>query len=313
MLDTIHNSVSELSPDTYIYHFWSSRYEAIPLKKLFPKIKKTVTKATAAEYLNHLVEDSKIYRSIHEKNYEWNKNEIEASESLGALQLFKLAQPTPATLSLVRAYRSKKIKYSKLKEALSSIEKFHFIFTAVTSSRSSGGISAMYSSFAIKLHESETPQEASILIKELVEKLRTRLPSFDEFKVAFKEIIYTNTNSKQKNLVRYILRKISNHHSYKYSVDFDELTIEHLQPQSTINNLEWKESIVGSLGNLIFLDQKTNGKLDSKDFKEKKEYLKKEKQTIPEFIVNCEEWTPEKITQHTESMAELAYKKIWSI
>jgi len=40
ILETIHNSSVDISPDSFIYHFWASRYESVPLKKLFPKIKK---------------------------------------------------------------------------------------------------------------------------------------------------------------------------------------------------------------------------------------------------------------------------------
>lgn len=201
MLETIRNSSSDISSDNFIYHFWASRYEAVPLKKLFPKIKKEITKSSAVDYLNQLVSDSKIYRSIHEASYGWDKNEVEASRSLAAMQMFKLSQPTPATLSLVRAYKDDKIKFSKLRDTLSAIEKFHFIFTAITSSRSSGGISAMYSSFAKKLFESDDSQAAAIEIQQFVDKLRSKLPSLEEFKVAFKEVTYTNSNSKQKNLV----------------------------------------------------------------------------------------------------------------
>ncbi|MDF1831176.1 MAG: DUF262 domain-containing HNH endonuclease family protein [Porticoccaceae bacterium] len=313
MLDTIHNSSSDIASDNFIYHFWSSRYEAVPLKKLFPKIKKEVTRAKAKEYLSSLVSDSKIYRSIHESTYEWSKNESEASDSLYALQMFKLSQPTPATMSLVRAYREDKIKYRKLRDTLSAIEKFHFVFTAITSSRSSGGISAMYSSFAIKLFESKDSQEASNLIQEFVEKLRDKRPSLEEFKVAFKEVVYTNSNSKRKNLVRYILEKFSLHYSYKYPVDFDELTIEHLSPQKNIGQDGWAESSIGCLGNLIFLDQKVNGEIDTKGFLEKKTILTEKGYSLPEFILNANEWNPECVYKHAEEMAEIAYSEIWRI
>ena len=281
------------------------------LKK--PKIKKEITKARAKEYLDSLVSDSKIYRSIHESTYEWSKNESEASDSLYALQMFKLSQPTPATMSLVRAYRKDKIKYGKLRDTLSAIEKFHFVFTAITSSRSSGGISAMYSSFAIKLFESKDSQEASNLIQEFVAKLRDKRPSLEEFKVAFKEVVYTNSNSKQKNLVRYILEKFSLHYSYKYPVDFDELTIEHLSPQKNIDQDGWTESSIGCLGNLIFLDQKVNGEIDTKGFLEKKFILIEKGYSLPEFISNANEWNPECVYKHAEEMAEIAYSEIWRI
>lgn len=313
MLDTINNSSSEISSDDYIYHFWSSRYEAVPLKKLFPKIKKEISKAKAKEYLDSLVSDSKIYRSIHEEMYDWGKNEIEVANSLYALQMFKLSQPTPATMSLVRAYRDKKIKYKKLRDTLSAIEKFHFMFTAITSSRSSGGVSAMYSSFAIRLFGCPGSQEASDLIDEFVGKLRAKLPSLDEFKVAFREVVYTNSNSKQKNLVRYILEKFSVHHSFRYPVDFDDLTIEHLSPQLKIGTDAWTESSIGCLGNLIFIDQRTNEILGTKDFNEKKKILNDKGYSLDDAINNADNWTPDSVLDRADTMATVAYNKIWKI
>lgn len=313
ILETIHNSSADISPDTFIYHFWASRYEAVPLKKLFPVLKKRITKESAKDYLDALVSDSKIYRSINEPNYDWGKNESEVSRSLGAIQLFKLSQPTPAILSLVRAYRAGVIKFGKLRDALRAIEKFHFVFTAVTSSRSSGGISAMYSSFARKLFEAADSQEASDEIISLIEKLRSKRPSLDEFRVAFKEIYYTNSNSKQKTLVRYVLRGFSEHFGYKYPVDFDELTIEHVQPQSKIGVDGWTGVNVGRLGNLIFLDQKMNGKLDVKSFKGKMVLLEQQGYTVPEAMRGRDDWSVIDVDQHTEAMALIAYDTIWKI
>jgi len=313
MLDIIHKSSSDISSDSFIYHFWSSRYEAVSAKKLYPKIKKKVTSKLSKQYLDSLVSDSGIYRSIHEPSFEWDRNETEVADSLSALQMFKLSQPTPATMSLVRAYRDGIIKYRKLREALSAIEKFHFIFTAITSSRSSGGISAMYTSFAIKLFEASNSQEASTIIDSFIQKLRDKRPSFDEFKVAFKEVNFTNSNSKQKKLVRYILKGLSIHYAYKTPADFDDLTIEHLHPQSMQNTSEWTEQIIGCLGNLIFLDGKMNEQIGTKPFKEKIDMLIKNGYDIHDFVKKSDEWTPDKILQNADIMAEDAYHRIWKI
>ncbi|WP_417374871.1 DUF262 domain-containing protein [Gimesia maris] len=312
MLDTIHNSSADISPDTFIYHFWASRYESVPQKKLFPKLKKEITKSKAKDYLKYLESDSKLYRSLHEITYGWNKNEKDAARSLGAMQLFKLSQPIPATLSLVRAYKDGKIKYARLRDTLLAIEKFHFQFTAITSSRSSGGISAMYSSFAQKLYDSTSSQGAALEIKQLVEKLRERVPSLDEFIVAFKEVHLTNSNSKQKNLVRYILRKLSENFKYKYPVDYDELTVEHLYSQSKIDE-RWTEDIVGSIGNLIFLDEEMNVQLSSKSVADKKKLLVKADYVLPEYIKNAKDWTPKQIIDNTERLARIAYDEVWKI
>ncbi|WOJ98155.1 DUF262 domain-containing HNH endonuclease family protein [Congregibacter brevis] len=312
ILETIHNSSEDISTDNYIYHFWASRYESIPQKKLFGKFKKAVTKGKAKEYLNDLLTDAETYRSLYETSYAWKKPETEAARSLNAMQIFKLSQPIPATLALARAYKKKKIKYARFRDALVAIENFHFQFTAVTSSRSSGGISAMYSSFGQKLFASTTPQGAANEIDALKEKLRERVPSLEEFTVAFSEITYTNSNSKQKNLVRYILRKFSEYYDYKYSCDYEELTVEHFYPQSKIDAV-WTDNVVGSLGNLFFLEEIHNGKIDTKSPPEKKKYLKKNECAVPKFIGKSRGWTPDLVKTHTELMAREAWQKVWKI
>lgn len=139
VMRTIHDSSADITSDAYIYHFWASRYEAVPQKKLYPVIKKAINEKNANSHLNELVQDSIYYRAIHEPAYFWHVNESRVSRSLAAIQLFRLVQPTPALLSLVRSYKQGKIKLGKLAEVLEAIENFHFAFTAVTSSRSSGG------------------------------------------------------------------------------------------------------------------------------------------------------------------------------
>ena len=138
------------------------------------------------------------------------------------------------------------------------------------------------------------------------------MPSADEFEVAFRESNYTNSNSKQKNIVRYILRKFSEHYKYRYSCDYDELTIEHYYPQSKIGNV-WTEELVGSLGNLFYLEEIENGKLDAKSPEEKKKLLKKANAALPKFIDKASKWSPELIRSHTDDMAKVAQTKIWKI
>jgi hypothetical protein len=314
ILETIHNSSADISTDTFIYHFWASRYDALPLKKIFPVLRRDITKDNAKQYIDALLADSKIYRSIHEPSFGWSKGEIDASRSLAALfDTFKVSQPTPCVLSLVRAYRDGKIKYGKLRDTLSAVEKFHFLFTAVTSSRSSGGISAMYSSFGRKLFEAKDSQNASIEIAELVGKLRDRRPSLEEFAVAFNQISYTNSNSKQKNLVKYILRNVSQHFGYKYPVDFDDLTIEHLHPQARIGTDGWTEHNVGQLGNLLLLDQKMNGEVGTKPIGEKIGILIAQGYTLPDYLAGIGNWSPAQSIAATEKIAAVAYKEIWNI
>lgn len=313
ILRSIYESAADINSDAFIYHFWASRYDPTPAKKLYAVIKRKVTKENARSHLGDLVQDVEYYRALHEPAFMWGQNERKVAASLRAIQIFRVAQPTPALLSLVRAYKDGKIKFAKLFEAVEAIEKFHFAFTAITSSRSSGGISGMYSSFARKLFESADSNQAAIEIKTFTNKLRERRPSFEEFKLGFGEVAYTNSYTKQKPLVRYILRKFAEKNSFKFSVDWDELTIEHVAPQSLIKSGHWKDGVVGQLGNLFLLDERKNGQLADKSFVEKKKLLIAGNYSMPEAVANADDWSPVDVVAHTHEMAEFGYRNIWNI
>lgn len=171
----------------------------------------------------------------------------------------------------------------------------------------------MYSAFGRKLFESADSNAASIEIAVLKGKLQSRRPPQDEFSVGFRQIAFTNSNTKQKNLVRYILRKFAEDAGYKYSVDFDDLTIEHLAPQSLIGSGPWTDETVGQLGNLFLLDPKTNGLLANKLFVEKMRLLNEGDLSVPAFIKEKSSWLDDDISSHTEQMAAHAYTSIWAI
>ncbi len=314
ILETIEGSSVDLSTDAFIHHFWLSRFDYLPQKKLFKTLKRRVTKTEAKRFLDFLVSDSSIYRSIHEIGFgKWTKQEKGISDSLKALQLFRVQQQTPCVLSLVRAYKGKKFKKKHFENAIVAIEKFHFLFTAVTSQRSSGGISAMYAALARRIYESSDTNEAQKVIKELITKLRDRIPSLVEVKALFPEIVFTDNITKDKSLVKYILARFDKRLSSAITVDYDSMTIEHLASQSHIGTGGFTEDIVGQLGNLILVSEDLNNKLANKPFSEKKQILKAAGYVIPKEIKNASTWTAKQITERTEMMAGEAYDKLWRI
>jgi hypothetical protein len=230
VLETIEGSSVGLNTDTFIHHFWLSRFDYLPQKKLFKVLKRRITKSQAKDFVDQLVSDSTVYRSIHEIDFgKWSKQERQIAESLGALQLFRVQQQTPCVLSLVRSYNKKKFKKKHLEDAVVAIEKFHFLFIAVTSQRSSGGISGMYASLARRLYEAADMTESLLIIKELKKKLRDRIPSLEEVKALFPEIVFTDNITKDRALVRYILSRFDKSLSSAFTVDYNLMTIEHLR------------------------------------------------------------------------------------
>lgn len=310
--DTIKSSPVQLDPDTFIVHSWQSRYDFATKAKVFHKVKDTVNKKNAKSHLDRFVSDAEQWRSIFDTEYLWSKNEKEAARSLTALRTFKVVQPAPGILSLVRAYRDEQIKYRSLRNALSNIEKFHFSFNAITSSRSSGGISGMYSSFGRSVFDAADSSMAAQAVADLVGKLRDREVPDIEFDAGFQQVIYTNKHSSQKALVQYILRKVAIHEGQPFRGETEDLTIEHLMPQSSSRNDEDHE-IIGQIGNLILVDSKTNEKLSTKSFKEKKLILKAHGYKLPEVLEEAETLTPDIILANTKRISELARTNIWKV
>ena len=102
------------------------------------------------------------------------------------------------------------------------------------------------------------------------------------------------------------LRKAAPHKALSYwpgTADF---------PQSGIDD-QWPEELVGSIGNLFFLESVDNCELDAKSPEQKREILKKSGAAIPKFIAKQGKWSPEKIRAHTDELAAIAKNKIWKI
>jgi len=74
-------------------------------------------------------------------------------------------------LSVMREYKANVLKKKHVEQILRAIENFHFVFTAVTSQRSSGGISQMYASCAKRLTTEPLQEKKTEELKELNEAL----------------------------------------------------------------------------------------------------------------------------------------------
>ena len=314
MLETIEGAGCDLETDSFIHHFWLSRYDYLSAKTLFKTLKRRITKAEAKAFLDALVSDSSLYRMIHEVSFgKWPKQDRRVPEALSALQMFRVQQQTPCVLSLLRAFKAKIIKKRHLEDALVAIEKFHFFFTAVTSQRSSGGISEMYASLGRRLFESPDLETALDVIRELKEKLRKRVPVLDEVRALFPRILYTDEITKQRSLVKYILVGFDRAAKTGVTTDYDSMTIEHLVPQRYIGTADFTQANVGQLGNLILVSADMNSRLGDKPFKHKKPILEAAHFPLPGDIALAGDWTADRIARRTRAMADKAYNTVWKI
>jgi hypothetical protein len=65
------------------------------------------------------------------------------------------------------------------------------------------------------------------------------------------------------------------------------------------------------LGNLIFVDGKTNNKLANKEFAAKLKVLEKTSVYLDDTIKKCTSWNDKEIEKRTKALAKLAYDQVW--
>jgi len=259
-----------------------------------------------------IVDESSVYRTIFEPSYRtWKANEYGIRDALFAFQIFRIRQSTPTILTILKCYLSGELTRAQTENILRRIENFHFIFTAVTSQRSSGGIASMYSKAARDIRDAGSKDNKQLAIKELSGKLEERVPEYQEFIIGFSDILYSNLYTRQRQLVRYIMMKVDVHLRGETAIDYSQFSIEHIYSQS---GSKLAEEVKASIGNLIFVPTKLNSeKLKDNEFKRKKELLKKNKVPIDSAIQDTERWGKKHIEKRLHLIANMAYSEIWKI
>lgn len=313
--NNIDSTSKDLDIDTFLLHVWLSKYEYTTAKTLFKKLKKSIKANQAKAFLDNLVTDSVTYKNIFDtETRKWDKNELPLKTSLNTLYGFNVTQQTPMALAVMRDYNSGKLKFKYAREILEAIEHFHYIFTAITSQRSSGGIATMYSTYAIKLSKASDDASKLAVIRECRQKMREKIPTFDEFFAAFKTLKFTNGYTKQKKIIQYTLYKFDRYYNKNgISINYDLMTLEHILSQNPSTKAPNHENFVGQIGNLILVDEQTNNSLGSKSFVDKKPILTSANIHIDPIISSANAWTINEIEARTLDIATKSFNAVFTI
>jgi len=112
--------------------------------------------------------------------------------------------------------------------------------------------------------------------------------------------------------VRYLLRRVDAHLRVGTPPDYEQLTIEHLAPQSP-SSKGVSPGSVGMLGNLLLVTESQNGKLGNKVFAEKMKILKASDVPLDDPLRKAKRWDDAAIEARTKSLATLCYEKIFRV
>jgi hypothetical protein len=280
---------------------------------LFSEIKSQINGdgLEARSLVKKISKSAAIYiKLVSPENSTWSQEEQEVKRTLQALNLFNVKQQSSMTLALFRAYEEGKITLRNLGLILKKIEMFHFCFNAITSQRSSGSIATTYSKLAIMLTQANSNDKNQVVFNELRKFLSSRLPEEKEFLVKFGELNFTSKKTRYKKIVKYSLSMLLPKSHGGLPVDLSNLTIEHILPESASKNSS-NDLMIGSIGNLILLDRKTNSEeLADKPPREKFDILRSKPHPYPleSFLIHDNEWNEKAIRERTQKMGAHIYQ-----
>jgi uncharacterized protein with ParB-like and HNH nuclease domain len=314
IMETLGSATVSIDPDSFLLHYWLSRHSYVSKANLFMHFKRNVKKADAKIWLDEIKQASSTYmRCMAPMEMNFSKQERELRDSINAIRIFGVAQAAPLMLAVMTLYETKIISLKSAKNTFEIIEKFTFQFNALTQSRGGGGVSNMYAKLSQSAMACDNPQKYANVLSEIKDKFEERIPDITEFTVPFSRIIYRSNYTRERPLARYVLTKLAKYFGMPEEFDVNLLTIEHIMPQS--QGTETGDAFdVGAIGNLIFISDKLNGRLDNKNFADKKGFYTKENNVYTDDLLNeANTWDDEAIANRGVALAEIGYNKIWNI
>ncbi|OBK18605.1 DUF262 domain-containing protein [Mycobacterium asiaticum] len=329
------------NPDSinrFIWQSWNSRRDAVKEPELYKKLKGMVSKGNLQhkDYLDEVETDSAIFRHLEGSQLGFPKKKAgsrqalaipEVQDSIRALQVFNVSVANSAVIALIRKYNETLlISEKQLKRSMAAIENFHFQFTAMANSGSTGGTRGRYNRFSVILADAGTKQGVSLAIDDFIARLQGSLPARSLVQTAFLKLAYapqlTLTAAQRArgstSLIRYVLittaKRLGN---LPPAQDSSSWTIEHIVPQSAASDSF--DDPVYSIGNLALLSQITNSGSGNAPFAAKMPHLASSgfprDPVLTDWLQRDATFQPsnEDIAERSQALAELALDSIWTV
>lgn len=280
----------------FFRHYWNSKYDFASEGRLYKSFIEAVKegKITGAKsFLDELKEAVELYNKIANPNpSHWRQiKEKRIYYALNCISLYKVTQVRPFILALFDAYSRSKITQRNLITSLANLDKFHFVFTQLCSSRASG-LDGKYTKAAKSVREASTKNDVVNVINNLTNELRGKIPSESVVKEALSNLKYTRTEAKDKRTMQILFGKIELLLRETTEINQFDFSLEHVCDLS--NDQEWASGIK----NIIPLCESLNNNLGEKPPFEKKlaAYECSDLKCVEAFLNICrgsKNWTEE--------------------
>ena len=282
-----------VSLSTFFRHFWIAHYSFATENKIYKLFQEKIpqTENDYKTFVNNLEIFSNHYiKAISPLHIDWKtQEERQVLYALMAINDFKVIQPRPLVTTLIGLYHNRLLKINDLNSIILKLEMFHFIFSAITSSRASG-LESLYSRYSRQLNSSNDKVEIKKILSELSLKLKEKLNSeitYEGFEKKFISLKFSNNFTSDKILIQYIFKLKEKSLMRTNELSIDLITLEHIHSQKI--DTEWSHNI----GNLLPLAKELNEDCKNYDLDKKIPILKKsELKQVKDF---CEEMKSKKL------------------
>ena len=303
---------NKINIDTFFRHFWLSNYSFTQEGKIYREFKKRQKSGEIEplKFLGALSASAKkyvIFTSPQETD--WLKQEEKPLyEIFLSFHIFGVTQLRTLVLSLLDLRSANLLSLTNLIFYLEMLEKFHFKFTAVTSSRASG-LEGKYSRIARELRELKNNTEVLDYLKnELAVFLTEKAPSEALFLDGIRSLNYRS----HRVLIQYIFRKYERYLTDSGEIKPDLITLEHISSQSVAMS-----PLNDAIGNLLPISKELNVEAANAAYAKKiKVYKNSKLKSVAQFLGQYDSlstWDDTQIAVRTEELSGIFYNKVWKL
>ena len=306
MQDLLGDNLSE-----FIRHYLTRNGKDVKKNEIYFEIKDCLNKEDPMVQLKGLFEFSRYYSRLLNSKLEDDKD---VSKYLHRINRLEVSTVYPFLLNCYHDWVKNKISKDDLIEILKIIE--NFIIRRFVCNVQTRGLNRIFSNLYLQVGKSSNLASENF-VGRLKLDLQTRdYPKDQEFRLRLGEVKLYGGNRTSK--AKLILESIEEFYNHKEQMNFEDLSIEHVMPQ-TLSGW-WKEHLgedgeithellIHSLGNLTLTAY--NSELSNASFISKKNHFYNSHLEINKYFSPLNSWRKEDIEARNRHLIDISLK-IWS-
>jgi uncharacterized protein with ParB-like and HNH nuclease domain len=292
----------------YIRHFLMRSGNIIKQGDVYYALKENVSTSNAIEYLKELKKFSVFYQRLKYPEFE---PDLDLQKHFQRLNRIEVTTAYPLLLNFYNNYAEKKINKSDFVVILKTLENYlirRFVCN-VASNQLNKIFPTIYPAIISKYPDN--------IVEGFKSVLQSRgYPKDNEFYLRFRETKFYGGGDRVVK-TKLILETLEESYAHKEEVLFDNLTVEHIMPQTLSEwwqkqlGEDWEEThdlFLHTIGNLSLTAY--NSELSNDDFPQKKLLLKDSHLELNKHFSNLNFWRRNEIEQRSEELAKSALQ-IW--